>query len=47
MNKGQMQEFIRRTTQQFIPLTENIENDLLETDDTPSSDEANEQPSSQ
>jgi len=31
-NKGQTQDYIQRTIQQIIPLMENIENDLFDTD---------------
>ncbi|MDB2619839.1 tyrosine-type recombinase/integrase [Litoricolaceae bacterium] len=46
-NKGQTQDYIQRTIQQIIPIMENIEHDLFDTDDDPSRDEANEESSSQ
>jgi len=46
-NKGQTQDYIQRTIQQIIPLMENIEHDLFDTDDDPSRDEANEESSHQ
>lgn len=46
-NKGQTQDYIQRTIQQVIPLMENIEHDLFDTDDDPNRDEANEESSDQ
>ena len=46
-NKGQTQDYIQRTIQQIIPIMENIEHDLFDTDDDPSRDGANEESSSQ